>query len=149
MPRMVLILTWPFSSFWSCQTRTPPGAVGRRATAAADGACRYVQTVRRSLPAGQQTVAGDLRAQPLLGSHPLGWPDGAGRSLCGSAGALLAGQTGGGASTSRRPGSNDAAFRALSWGAGSQALRGHPRRRGAAAARTLPDLAPAAHGAGP
>src|SRR5690606_17712319 len=42
--------------------------------------------------------------QPLLGSHPLGWPDGAGRSLCGSAGALLAGQTGGGASTSRRPG---------------------------------------------
>src|SRR5690606_9606159 len=124
-------------------------AVGRRATAAADGACRYVQTVRRSLPAGQQTVAGDLRAQPLLGSHPPGWPDGAGRSLCGSAGALLAGQTGGGASTSRLLASNEAAFGALSWGAFPQALRGHARRRGAAAARPFPDLAPADYEAGP
>src|SRR5690606_17605116 len=30
MPRMVLILTWPFSSFWSCQTQPSASWLGLR-----------------------------------------------------------------------------------------------------------------------
>src|SRR5690606_39297445 len=59
MPRMVLILTWPFSSFWSCQTHPNVAEV------------REAQTPRwfQSLIGRAQTCWRDRKSTRLNSSH--------------------------------------------------------------------------------
>src|SRR5690606_12891361 len=88
--------------------------VGGRAKGAEGPSSRLVPAVCGALPAREQAVAGDLRAQPLFGSHPLHRPDGAGGGLCGPAGIVLPGAACGRSPASHRPGPHRAVSRALS-----------------------------------